>query len=111
MRSSPGRDRLASTPGRETDERGVAQETDLGRVLLIGEAYALGPGVVQAVNEAGGQAMVLDLRQPVADVDRELVDLAGGRAAEAAVHALSACGGGIDAVVTAAGLIVRQHAP
>ncbi len=82
----------------------VEREAALGRVLITGGASGLGAAVVEAVTDAGGQAMVLDLRQPIAPVDHELVDLADGRAAEAAVHALAARSGGIDAVVTAAGV-------
>jgi NAD(P)-dependent dehydrogenase (short-subunit alcohol dehydrogenase family) len=59
--------------------------------------------VVQAVREAGGRPVVLD-RVPVpGEVDQQTVDLADGRAAEAAVRDLSARVGGLDAVVTCAG--------
>ena len=75
-----------------------------GTVLVTGGASGLGAAVVEAVLDAGGRPVVVDLRRPVADgVDAELVDLADGRAAEAAVRALAERAGGLDAVVTAAG--------
>jgi NAD(P)-dependent dehydrogenase (short-subunit alcohol dehydrogenase family) len=76
----------------------------VGTVLVTGGSSGLGAAVVRAVREAGGTPVVADLRHPVAeDVDFELVDLADGRATEAAVLALAERSGGLDAVVTAAG--------
>jgi NAD(P)-dependent dehydrogenase (short-subunit alcohol dehydrogenase family) len=51
----------------------------------------------------GGTPVVLDCQEPAGDVDRELVDLADPRAAEAAVERVAERHGGLDAVVTAAG--------
>lgn len=76
----------------------------LGTVLVTGGSSGLGAAVVRAVAEGGGTPLVADLRHPpTEDVDFELVDLADGRAAEAAVEALAERNGGLDAVVTAAG--------
>ncbi|MGN6246213.1 MAG: SDR family oxidoreductase [Motilibacteraceae bacterium] len=75
----------------------------LGTVLVTGGASGLGAALVEAVTAAGGRAVVLDLVQPPADVDHEVVDLSDGRAAEDAVTRLAERVGGIDAVVTAAG--------
>ena len=75
-----------------------------GTVLVTGGASGLGAAIVRAVLDAGGRALVVDLRHPQAEgVDHELVDLADGRAAERAVGALAERAGGLDAVVTAAG--------
>ena len=75
-----------------------------GTVLVTGGASGLGAAIVRAVLDAGGQPVVIDLRQPQADgVDHELVDLSDGRAAERAVRDLAERAGGLDAVVTAAG--------
>jgi NAD(P)-dependent dehydrogenase (short-subunit alcohol dehydrogenase family) len=75
-----------------------------GTVLVTGGASGLGAAVVRAVLDAGGRPLVVDLRRPLAPgVDHELVDLADGRAAEAAVARLAERAGGLDAVVTAAG--------
>jgi NAD(P)-dependent dehydrogenase (short-subunit alcohol dehydrogenase family) len=79
-------------------------DSDIGTVLVTGGASGLGAAVVRAVLDAGGQPVVVDLRHPQAEgVDHELVDLADGRAAEAAVRALAERAGRLDAVVTAAG--------
>jgi NAD(P)-dependent dehydrogenase (short-subunit alcohol dehydrogenase family) len=79
-------------------------EAEIGTVLVTGGASGLGAAIVRAVLDAGGRAVVIDLRHPQAEgVDHELVDLSDGRATEAAVQALAERAGGLDAVVTAAG--------
>lgn len=79
-------------------------DNPLGTVLVTGGASGLGAAIVRAVLDAGGRPVVADLRHPQAEeVDHELVDLADGRAAEAAVRTLAERSGGLDAVVTAAG--------
>ncbi len=75
---------------------------DIGTVLVTGGASGLGAAVVEAVGAAGGRPVVLD-RLPVQGEHR-VVDLADGRSTEAAVRAVSADTGGIDAVVTCAGV-------
>ena len=74
----------------------------IGTVLVTGGASGLGAAVAEAVAKEGGRPVVLD-RVPVAGEHR-VVDLADGRATEAAVAAVSAGSGGIDAVVTCAGV-------
>jgi NAD(P)-dependent dehydrogenase (short-subunit alcohol dehydrogenase family) len=75
-----------------------------GRVLVTGGSSGLGAAVVAAVAEAGGRAVVLDRVPPASGVDHELVDLAEPRAAEAAVARVVERTGGLEAVVTAAGI-------
>lgn len=75
---------------------------DIGTVLVTGGASGLGAAVVEAVGRQGGRPVVLD-RVPV-QVEHRVVDLADGRATETAVRAVSAETGGIDAVVTCAGV-------
>ncbi|SES21030.1 NADP-dependent 3-hydroxy acid dehydrogenase YdfG [Lentzea xinjiangensis] len=75
----------------------------LGNVLVTGGAAGLGAAVADAVEQAGGTPLVLDKSAPSRG-DFELVDLADGRAAEAAVHELAKRHGGFSAVVTAAGM-------
>ncbi|HYY79754.1 MAG TPA: SDR family oxidoreductase [Actinomycetes bacterium] len=75
-----------------------------GRVLVTGGSSGLGAAVVAAVAEAGGRAVVLDQVPPASGVDHELVDLAEPRAAEAAVARVVERTGGLEAVVTAAGI-------
>ena len=72
-------------------------------VLVTGGANGLGAAVVAAVQEAGGEAYVLD-RVPVGGVPHVPVDLADTRAAERATVELATQAGGFDGVVTAAGI-------
>jgi NAD(P)-dependent dehydrogenase (short-subunit alcohol dehydrogenase family) len=84
---------------------GVPQgERGIGTVLVTGGSSGLGAAVVRAVSSAGGTPLVLDLRPPADGVDHRLVDLADGRAAEAAVVELVDGYPGLAAVVTAAGV-------
>jgi NAD(P)-dependent dehydrogenase (short-subunit alcohol dehydrogenase family) len=83
-----------------TDETAASP---LGTVLVTGGASGLGAAVVGAVAAAGGTPVVLDRVRPAPGVQHELVDLADGRAAEAAVRAVAERASGLGAVVTAAG--------
>jgi len=76
----------------------------LGTVVVTGGAGGLGAAVARAVADAGGTPVVLDLRPSPEGHDGEVVDLADARAAEAAVERVAERHGGIDAVVTAAGI-------
>ncbi|MCV7215617.1 SDR family oxidoreductase [Mycobacterium crocinum] len=81
----------------------------LGNVLITGGASGLGEATVQAVARHGGVPLVLDKKPPRTDVVGEVAyacaDLADTDAVEAAVHALAEqAGGGINAVVTCAGI-------
>jgi NAD(P)-dependent dehydrogenase (short-subunit alcohol dehydrogenase family) len=81
-----------------------APRVRLGTVLVTGAASGLGAAVAAAVAEQDGTPVGLDVAEPAAGLDRELVDLADGAAAEAAVQRVAERHGGIDAVVTAAGI-------
>ena len=76
----------------------------LGTVLVTGGASGLGAATVEAVTIAGGRAVVLDRVQPPDGIEFELADLADREAAETAVREVSRRTGGIDAVVTCAGI-------
>ncbi len=76
----------------------------IGTVLVTGGASGLGAAVVTAVTEAGGRPVVLDRVAAEADVEHAIVDLVDRRAAEQAVRDLAERLGGIDAVVTCAGI-------
>jgi NAD(P)-dependent dehydrogenase (short-subunit alcohol dehydrogenase family) len=78
--------------------------TALGTVVITGGARGLGAAVADAVAEQGGTPHVLDLNPPAADIAHERVDLANPREAEAAVRRAAEAHGGLDAVVTAAGI-------
>ncbi len=80
------------------------RKATIGTVLVTGGASGLGAATVAAVAKAGGQPLVIDLADPPSDVPHRNVDLADGRAAEAAVRDLAEEAGGLDAVVTAAGV-------
>ena len=74
------------------------------RVLITGGASGLGHAVVEEVLRRGGRPFVLDLRPPPARVDCLEVDLADRLATEHAVEAAATLMGGLDGVVTAAGI-------
>jgi NAD(P)-dependent dehydrogenase (short-subunit alcohol dehydrogenase family) len=76
------------------------------RVLVTGGSSGLGAAVVEAVAKAGGQPYVLDRREPAAGVSWVECDLADTRAAERATVELAARAGGLDGLVTAAGMDV-----
>ncbi|WBB52171.1 SDR family oxidoreductase [Verrucosispora sp. WMMD573] len=75
-------------------------------VLVTGGASGLGAAVVAAVAAAGGRPLVLDRQAPVNGVPWVECDLADTRSAEAATRELAQRVGGLDAVVTAAGIDV-----
>ncbi|WKK71009.1 SDR family oxidoreductase [Rathayibacter oskolensis] len=80
--------------------------TPIGRVLITGGASGLGAAVAAAVTAAGGTPIILDrdvsaLGEGVAAYQ---VDVAKTREAEKAVVEIAREHGGLDAVVTAAGI-------
>lgn len=75
-------------------------------VLITGGASGLGAAVVAAVARAGARPVVLDRQPPGDGVPWIECDLADTRAAEAATRELAEREGGLDAVVTAAGIDV-----
>ncbi|HEX5595991.1 MAG TPA: SDR family NAD(P)-dependent oxidoreductase [Micromonosporaceae bacterium] len=75
-------------------------------VLVTGGANGLGAAVVEAIAESGGRPCVLDRQSTAADVPYLECDLADTRAAEAATRQLAEQVGGLDGVVTAAGVDV-----
>jgi NAD(P)-dependent dehydrogenase (short-subunit alcohol dehydrogenase family) len=79
-------------------------QAELGEVLVTGGASGLGAAVAEAVRRAGGSPVVLDRKPPTDGLEWIEVDLADGRAAEAAVREAARQRGGLDAVVTAAGI-------
>jgi NAD(P)-dependent dehydrogenase (short-subunit alcohol dehydrogenase family) len=76
---------------------------EIGTVLVTGAASGLGAAVAQAVAGAGGTPVILDRVAPGVDADHEVVDLADGRGAEAAVGRVLERHPELRAVVTAAG--------
>lgn len=77
-----------------------------GRVLVTGAGSGLGAAVVRAVMEAGGRpaAIDLDTSSVPASVPSRRVDVSDRLAVERAVAELTGELGGLDAVVTAAGI-------
>lgn len=75
-------------------------------VLVTGGSSGLGAAVVTAVAGAGGRPLVLDRQPPADGVPWAACDLADTRAAEAATREIVERTGGLDAVVTAAGMDV-----
>jgi NAD(P)-dependent dehydrogenase (short-subunit alcohol dehydrogenase family) len=78
-------------------------DRDLGNVIVTGGASGLGAAVADAVAEAGGHPVVIDRALPGDGLDHERVDLADGRAAEAAVERVASRLGGLDGLVSCAG--------
>jgi NAD(P)-dependent dehydrogenase (short-subunit alcohol dehydrogenase family) len=76
----------------------------IGTVVVTGGSSGLGAAVAAAVEEAGGTPVVLDRKPPPNGFGWEEVDLARPRAAETAVRRAASLHGGIDAVVTCAGI-------
>ena len=76
---------------------------ELGRVLVTGGSSGLGAAVAAAVRDGGGTPVVLDVKAPQDGLAFERADRARPRAAGAAVRRVAA-DGGLDAVVTAAGI-------
>jgi NAD(P)-dependent dehydrogenase (short-subunit alcohol dehydrogenase family) len=73
-------------------------------VIVTGGASGLGAAVVDAIAREGGTPVILDIAAPSNGADRELVDLAQTSEAEGAVARVAERHGGIDGVVTAAGI-------
>ncbi|MFD3448598.1 SDR family oxidoreductase [Microbacteriaceae bacterium 4G12] len=80
----------------------------LGRVLVTGGASGLGAAVVQAVLDAGGTPIVLDRNisglPSDGSIEARQVDVSDTRAVERVVTEVAESLGGLDAVVTAAGI-------
>ncbi|MFC5065781.1 SDR family oxidoreductase [Actinomycetospora atypica] len=75
-----------------------------GTVLVTGGSSGLGAAVADAVAAAGGTPVVLDLKAPDAGHAFVEVDLADTAAAQSAVARVIDEQGGLDGVVTAAGI-------
>lgn len=77
----------------------------IGTVLITGGGSGLGAAVAQQVAAAGGRPIILDRDvSRVTEFEAHEVDVADTRAAEAAVREIAEGAGGIDGVVTAAGI-------
>ena len=76
----------------------------IGTVVVTGGSSGLGAAVAAAVEEAGGTPVVLDRQPPPNGFGWEEVDLARPRAAETAVRRAASRHGGLDAIVTCAGI-------
>ena len=78
---------------------------ELGTVIVTGGASGLGAAVAEAVEGAGGSAVVFDRQEPHNGFALfEQVDLARTREAEASVRRTAERNGGLSGVVTAAGI-------
>jgi NADP-dependent 3-hydroxy acid dehydrogenase YdfG len=83
----------------------MSSSRPLGNVLITGGASGLGAAVAAAVRDAGGRPIILDLDVSALDgVDAHTADVSDTRATEELVARLADEYGGLDAVVTAAGI-------
>ncbi|WP_169986734.1 SDR family oxidoreductase [Microbispora sp. H10836] len=76
----------------------------LGNVLITGGASGLGRATATAVAKAGGRPLVVDVDEPDGGFEHVRADLADREQAERAVRELAERTGGLDGVVTAAGI-------
>lgn len=78
--------------------------TTIGRVLITGGASGLGAAVARAVTDAGGTAIVVD--RDISSVAEHAfeADVSDTRTTEDTVRRIAEQYGGLDAVVTAAGI-------
>ncbi|OPG11391.1 SDR family oxidoreductase [Microbispora sp. GKU 823] len=76
----------------------------VGNVLITGGASGLGRATAMAVAKAGGRPLVVDVNEPDGGFDHVRADLADREQAERAVRELADRAGGLDGVVTAAGV-------
>ncbi|MEV4299663.1 SDR family oxidoreductase [Microbispora rosea] len=76
----------------------------VGNVLITGGASGLGRATAMAVAKAGGRPLVVDVDEPDGGFDHVRADLADREQAERAVRELAGRAGGLDGVVTAAGV-------
>lgn len=78
--------------------------TNPGRVIVTGGASGLGAAIAHAVQLAGGTPIVLDLNVDAVEGHSRQVDVSDSQAVDAAVREVAEELGGLDAVVTAAGV-------
>ncbi|MCW2716687.1 MAG: short-chain dehydrogenase/reductase [Pseudonocardia sp.] len=95
----------------QTEPAAARVARPVGTVLVTGAASGLGRAVAQAVLAAGGRPLLLDrvdcrdvIGPDLADAPTVVADLADARGAEQAVAELAGRAGGLDGVVTAAGI-------
>ncbi|WP_426227045.1 SDR family oxidoreductase [Pseudarthrobacter sp. DSP2-3-2b1] len=92
---------MSTEPSQKSESSGPGP----GRVLVTGGASGLGAAVVEAVLKAGGTPVVLDRDiSSVSGVKAFEVDVADRVAVELTVREAAESLGGLDAVVTAAGI-------
>ena len=77
---------------------------ELGTVVVTGGSSGLGAAIAEAVDQRGGTPVVLDIKPAPNGFPFERVDLARTREAEDVVSRVAEEHGGIDGVVTAAGI-------
>ncbi|NBE95893.1 SDR family oxidoreductase [Nonomuraea sp. KC401] len=73
-------------------------------ILITGGASGLGLATAEAVEKEGWRALVVDVRAPDQRFEHSTADLADRGEAERAVRELAERAGGLDGVVTAAGI-------
>ncbi|MBW9121120.1 SDR family oxidoreductase [Microbacterium trichothecenolyticum] len=96
---------ITSTAGADPATRSARRDDRTpGRTLITGGASGLGAAVADAVAEAGGTPIVLDLAASPAGHETHRADVSATREIERTITEIAARHGGIDSVVTAAGI-------
>jgi NAD(P)-dependent dehydrogenase (short-subunit alcohol dehydrogenase family) len=76
----------------------------IGNILITGGAAGLGKATATAVAKAGGRPLAIDLSRAENGADHVVADVGDREQAERAVRELADRAGGLDGVVTAAGV-------
>ena len=83
----------------------MTDATTIGRIIITGGASGLGAAVADAVATAGGTPIVLDRAVPAeAPYETHQADVSETRELEAVIAGIAERHGGLDGVVTAAGI-------
>ena len=77
---------------------------DVGRVLISGGASGLGAAIARCVLAHGGTPAIIDVHKLPDDILHEIADVSDHQAVGGAVQRIADHLGGLDAVITAAGI-------
>ncbi len=82
----------------------AARRTLQGTFIVTGGASGLGLAIAQAIDAAGGRAIVFDINSPPGDIEHRIVDVSEGAGVREHVDAIAAQYGELAGVVANAGV-------